>query len=249
MMWIIAGHVLVDEDERDRFVDEHRILVERSRRAAGCLDVAITADTVDPRRINNFERWDSWDAIEAWRAQAEAPATGITLHEVDVTAYEVASSRPPFGARPQENRSIQVTRTVDAPPERVFALLADPDRHRDLDETGMIQHSHHPGALTELGEVFVMDMHSELMSDYRVDNHVVVYEPNAAIGWAPAAPGQRPAGHTFVYRLTPDGPQRTLVTQTYDWSAFTDEDAQPYLPVVNRDQLAASLDRLAAALT
>ena len=67
-----------------------------SRAAPGCLDVAITADPVDPRRINNFERWDSWESIEAWRARANAPETGIAIHEVDVTAYEVASTRPPF---------------------------------------------------------------------------------------------------------------------------------------------------------
>jgi hypothetical protein len=53
-------------------------------------------DPVDPRRIYNYERWDSWDAIEAWRARANAPDPGITLHDVDVTAYEVARSRPPF---------------------------------------------------------------------------------------------------------------------------------------------------------
>ena len=95
-MWIIAGHLLVDEDERDRYVDAHRDLIERARRADGCLDVAITADSVDPRRINNFERWESWDAIEAWRAQADAPDTGIAFREVDVTAYEIAGTRPPF---------------------------------------------------------------------------------------------------------------------------------------------------------
>ena len=95
-MWIIAGHILVDEDERDRFVDGHRDLVERARRAPGCLDVAITADPVDSRRINNFERWDSWDAIEAWRARAAAPEMGIAIHEVDVTAFEVARTRSPF---------------------------------------------------------------------------------------------------------------------------------------------------------
>ena len=95
-MWIIAGHITVDEDKRDAFVEAHHDLVRRARQAAGCLDVAITADPVDPRRINNYERWDSWDAIEAWRARAAAPETGITIHEVDVTAFEVASTRPPF---------------------------------------------------------------------------------------------------------------------------------------------------------
>ena len=95
-MWIIAGHISVDDDKRDTFVDAHRDLIKRAREAPGCLDVAITADPVDPCRINNYERWDSWDAIEAWRTRAAAPDTGITIHEADVTAFEVASTRPPF---------------------------------------------------------------------------------------------------------------------------------------------------------
>lgn len=95
-MWIIAGHVTVDDEQRDAYVAAHRDLVRRARQADGCLDVAITADPVDPGRVNNFERWESWDAIEAWRAVARAPETGIELRDVDVTAYEVAGSRPPF---------------------------------------------------------------------------------------------------------------------------------------------------------
>jgi quinol monooxygenase YgiN len=95
-MWIIAGHVTVDADKRDMFVEAHRDLVERARQAPGCLDVAITADPIDPRRINNYERWESWDAIEAWRLRAHAPDTGVAFHDVDVTAFEVARTRPPF---------------------------------------------------------------------------------------------------------------------------------------------------------
>jgi hypothetical protein len=36
------------------------------------------------------------DAIEAWRSRANAPDTGIEFRAVDVTAFEVASTRPPF---------------------------------------------------------------------------------------------------------------------------------------------------------
>ena len=95
-MWIIAGHLTVDEGERDAFVEAHRDLVERARKAPGCLDVAITADPVTPGRVNNYERWESWDAIEAWRERAHAPDTGIKMRDVDVTAYEVATTRSPF---------------------------------------------------------------------------------------------------------------------------------------------------------
>jgi hypothetical protein len=37
-----------------------------------------------------------WDAIEAWRKRAYAPDLGIDMRDVDVTAFEVASTRPPF---------------------------------------------------------------------------------------------------------------------------------------------------------
>lgn len=95
-MWIIAGFITVDAEKRDAYVQAHRDLVERARQAPGCLDVAITADPVDPSRVNNFELWETWDAIEEWRTRAHAPDTGIEIATMDVTAYEVASTRPPF---------------------------------------------------------------------------------------------------------------------------------------------------------
>jgi len=58
-MLIIAGHVEVDPDDRDEAVALMRDLVTRARYAPGCLDFVITADSVDPTRINTFERWES----------------------------------------------------------------------------------------------------------------------------------------------------------------------------------------------
>lgn len=95
-MWIIAGHVTVDHDQRDAYIEAHRDLVRRARQAPGCLDLAITADPVEPGRVYMYERWESWAAIEAWRERANAPDTGIEMRDVEVTAFEVARSRPPF---------------------------------------------------------------------------------------------------------------------------------------------------------
>ncbi|GGP37045.1 putative quinol monooxygenase [Saccharothrix coeruleofusca] len=96
-MLIIAGHVEVDADRRDAFVAAHHDLVRRARRAPGCLDLAITADPVDPARVNNFERWESREHLDAWRAVAAAPDTGIAMKSVQVMEYEVADVRPVFG--------------------------------------------------------------------------------------------------------------------------------------------------------
>jgi uncharacterized protein YndB with AHSA1/START domain len=144
--------------------------------------------------------------------------------------------------------SITVSRTVDAPPERTFALIADPDRHPDLDASGMVRASQTHLAIEELGDVFTMDMHNDRFGDYTMENHVVVYEPDTALGWAPAAPGAAPSGYTWVYRLAPDGEDDTKVTLTYDWSAVTDEAFRKFFPVIDADGLAASLDLLAEAL-
>jgi quinol monooxygenase YgiN len=87
----------VEPGRRDEFVAAHLDLVRRARRAPGCLDVAITADPVDPARVNNFERWESQEQLDAWRAVAAAPDTGIGFMGGDVMLYEVAGVRPPFG--------------------------------------------------------------------------------------------------------------------------------------------------------
>ena len=72
-MIIIAGHELLDAEKRDSIVDAHRSLVLRAREFDGCLHVAITADSVDPERINSVEVWRDAEALEQWRAQADAP--------------------------------------------------------------------------------------------------------------------------------------------------------------------------------
>lgn len=96
-MLIIAGHVSVAPGARDEYVNAHRELVQRCRDADGCLDVAITADAVEPGRVNVFERWASQDALDAWRAIAHAPDTGIGFDAEDVQLFTVTDARPPFG--------------------------------------------------------------------------------------------------------------------------------------------------------
>lgn len=96
-MVIIAGHEEVDASERDQYLAAHEDRVRRARQAPGCLDLAITADTLDPTRVNNFERWQSVEHLDAWRAVARAPDTGITVSSADVMMYVVSDVRPPFG--------------------------------------------------------------------------------------------------------------------------------------------------------
>ncbi|WP_433782349.1 putative quinol monooxygenase [Actinomycetospora sp. CA-101289] len=95
-MLIIAGHIEVDPARRDEVVDALRDLVRRARAAPGCLDVAVTADPLDPSRVNNFERWESPEHLDAFRAVAHAPDIGEVLGN-HVRLYDVTGERSPFG--------------------------------------------------------------------------------------------------------------------------------------------------------
>jgi quinol monooxygenase YgiN len=85
---VIAGHLHVPAAERDRYVTHHRDLLERGRAFPGCLELAISPDPVDPRRVNTLEVWTSADALDTWRAQAGAPDHGIAVLDLAVKRYD-----------------------------------------------------------------------------------------------------------------------------------------------------------------
>ncbi|MFI9405966.1 putative quinol monooxygenase [Nocardia sp. NPDC052316] len=95
-MLIIAGYAEVDPDRRDAYVSAFHDLLRRCRAAPGCLDCAITADPVDPARVNVFELWDTAAHMEAWRSVANAPDPGIAIKNNHVLKYTVTDARPPF---------------------------------------------------------------------------------------------------------------------------------------------------------
>ncbi len=95
-MIIIAGHPFVDEADRDRYVEAHRDLVSRARAFDGCIDLAITADTLDPRRINNLEAWRDSAALDSWRGQADPPGTGIEPSSAEMKRYDATDGGPLF---------------------------------------------------------------------------------------------------------------------------------------------------------
>ena len=64
---IVAGHIMVDPEQRESYLAGSMSVVEKARRAAGCLDFAITADLLDPGRVNLFERWESQAAVKTFR--------------------------------------------------------------------------------------------------------------------------------------------------------------------------------------
>lgn len=93
-MIIVAGHLVVDPEGRDSYLEGCVGVVEQARRAAGCLDFAITADLLDPGRIDIFERWESRGAVEAFRGSGPSDEQSAAMLSASVAEYEVADMRP-----------------------------------------------------------------------------------------------------------------------------------------------------------
>lgn len=157
------------------------------------------------------------------------------------------------------DKSQQVTGTVAAPPEKVFALLADPARHTEMDGSGMLRGlDSGPSPVARTGDAFVMNMTQDGIGEYQMRSEIVAFEPGRKIAWAPTIypPGSLdhiigdmdPSGYQYAWELEASGDGGTRVTHTYDWSGVHDEKAQGLFPRVSEEQMAGSIRRLGDAV-
>jgi uncharacterized protein YndB with AHSA1/START domain len=134
-------------------------------------------------------------------------------------------------------------RVVDAPAERIFAILADARQHHLIDGSDMIQGSlKAPGTLT-IGSKFSMSMKLGPLP-YRISNEVVEFEQDRRIAWAHAGK------HRWRYELEPQADGKTLVRETFDWSTAVVPKAIELVgyPKKNEAAIVKTLERLAQAV-
>lgn len=93
-MIIVAGYTRTDVEKRDNSVEAFRGMVERARAYDGCLDFSISADAVDPERVNLFECWRDQTALDAWRKVAKGPRG--KPREIAVSLYRADKAEKPF---------------------------------------------------------------------------------------------------------------------------------------------------------
>ena len=94
-MIIVAGHLELEPPDRDTFVADAVTAVELARGTPGCLDFAVSADPVDPTRVNVLERWETAEALMAFRGNGPDDGTAARVIEFHVDEYEVAVARLP----------------------------------------------------------------------------------------------------------------------------------------------------------
>src|SRR3954463_7861782 len=89
------------------------------------------------------------------------------------------------GTTATTTENVSTTLTIAVPVATVFAVLADPVTHAAIDGTGWVQEPVDRAPLTEVGQIFRLDMYSANHpdGDYQVVNKVQVHDPPRAIGW------------------------------------------------------------------
>ena len=122
--------------------------------------------------------------------------------------------------------SVEVSRTIAAPPHAIFAVVANPTRHHEFDGSNMLRGALESRQIVAVGDTFTMTMH-RLGRDYQMYNTVVDFEQDRRIVWEPApgdldTAGGDPtrigvaAGYCWGYYLEALGENATLVTERFE---------------------------------
>ncbi|GAB3249673.1 hypothetical protein GCM10027425_06670 [Alteromonas gracilis] len=91
-MVIVAGHLIVDPDQRAAYLAGCWEVVEQARQTPGCLDFVLAADPLDPARIHVHERWETREAVEAFRS-GPGGEQATAIRAASVSEYDVTGER------------------------------------------------------------------------------------------------------------------------------------------------------------
>ena len=101
---------------------------------------------------------------------------------------------------------------VGAPAAEVFALVADPYRHPELDGSGTVRPAPVRGPrILSAGARFTIGM-KQYGVPYKITSTVTAFEPDQLIEW------QHPMGHRWRWELAETEPGITQVTETFDYT-------------------------------
>ena len=114
---------------------------------------------------------------------------------------------------------VTVERLIPALPERIFALIADPARHREIDGSGTVRDVK-PGPSEPLAMGSTFGMHMKVGVPYSMESTIIEFEPNRRIAWQTRPPGvfaKFGGGRIWRYELEPTN-GGTLVRESWDIS-------------------------------
>jgi hypothetical protein len=148
---------------------------------------------------------------------------------------------------------IAVSGRVAASASEIFAVVAHPEGHVEIDGSGMLQAAPDARPFTAVGDKFTIDMDREPLGDfpmgkYTVHNAVTRLVPDRLIEWNIGLAEDQALGHVYGWELEPVSDTETDVTNYCDWSNLGDQLrgrlAFPVVPITMLEQSVANLQRL-----
>lgn len=103
--------------------------------------------------------------------------------------------------------------TINATPDVVFAIVADPRQHSRIDGSGSVRDIITGPVRLAAGESFGVSMRLFGLP-YRIRNRVVEFEEDRLIAW------RHFGGHRWRYQLEPTVEGGTSVTETFDYTRY-----------------------------
>ena len=143
-----------------------------------------------------------------------------------------------------------VERVIPAPPEKIFALLADPARHPEIDGSGTVREATTGSVRLHLGSTFGMSMKAGI--GYSMVSTIIEFEEDRRIAWQSRSPNKVMAkfggGRIWRYVLEPV-PGGTKVSES--WDITQEQNAWLVRPLRKRtiDGMTKTLARIEAIVT
>lgn len=142
-----------------------------------------------------------------------------------------------------------VEQIVHAPAAEIFAVLADPSRHHEIDGSGTVRDAKDSPQKLTLGSTFGMSMKMGLA--YSMKNTVIEFEQDRRIAWQTrgAMPllGRFLGGRIWRYELEPVS-GGTLVRESWDISQERGKFLVRNMATMTKKNMAATLERLETLL-
>ena len=123
--------------------------------------------------------------------------------------------------RAEDGLKTSAEAVLDCRAEALFAVLADPARHPEIDGGANVATAVDPRPLTAAGQRFRMD----LANGFRVVCRVRRFERDRVIAWEPGLEDAPPSGQVWTWTLAPEG-EGTRVRVAYDGTGLAPEDSR-----------------------
>lgn len=93
-MIIVSGRLYVEPAAREEYLAGCQEIVAQARVADGCLDFSISADLLEPGRINIYERWESDEHLTRFRGSGPDSGQTVQILDAEVLRYQISGAGP-----------------------------------------------------------------------------------------------------------------------------------------------------------